>query len=104
MLDEAEGAEWVSHRCADVRRPLDRLGIRSAAGVPCVAPEVQLSYMPERPRSKDELDFARTLPVLRVSQRRRPARALKGAYGHHPWHGPLGSGTPARGAGGTVVG
>ncbi|MFJ6573317.1 nucleotidyltransferase domain-containing protein [Streptomyces sp. NPDC091292] len=86
MLDESDGDEWVSRRCEGVRRGVSGLGVRSADGVPYLAPEVQLYYKAEAPRPKDELDFAAVLPLLDPVQRNWLADALGEAYGAgHPW-------------------
>ncbi|MDT0268576.1 amino acid transporter [Streptomyces sp. DSM 44915] len=86
MLDEAEGQDWISRRCARVRRPIGRLGKLSPEGTPYLVPEVQLFYKAHRPRPKDEQDFRATLPSLDAGQRRWLARAIAEAYGEHPWH------------------
>ncbi len=83
MLDESEGDDWVSRRNPTVRRALADLGTHSAAGIPYLAPEVQLFYKSDRPRPKDEQDFTAVLPVLDRAQRRWLADALGTA---HPWH------------------
>ncbi|MFJ8785292.1 nucleotidyltransferase domain-containing protein [Streptomyces sp. NPDC102476] len=85
MLDEAEGQEWMSRRCAQVRRPIHLLGRNSHEGVPYLAPEVQLFYKARQPRPKDEKDFRAALPALDASQRRWLATAITQAYGDHPW-------------------
>jgi hypothetical protein len=85
MLDESEGAEWVSRRDLRVRRPLTRLGLRTRDGVPYLVPEVQLYYKAKDPRPKDERDFDAVLPHLTVEQRHWLATALALAEGEHPW-------------------
>ncbi|WP_214412272.1 nucleotidyltransferase domain-containing protein [Sphaerisporangium fuscum] len=85
MLDESDGEEWVSRRDARVRRPIDRLGLVTADGVPYLAPEVQLFYKAKRPRGKDEQDFTETLPLLDGGRRRWLAHAVRLVYGEHAW-------------------
>ncbi|MFJ4199538.1 nucleotidyltransferase domain-containing protein [Streptomyces sviceus] len=85
MLDEAESRDWISRRCAQVRRPIDLLGRHSAEGVPCLAPEVQLFYKASQPRPKDEEDFQAVLPALDAGQREWLAAAITQAYGARPW-------------------
>lgn len=85
MLDEAEGQDWISRRCAQVRRPINLLGRHSTEGVPYLAPEVQLFYKAHQPRPKDEEDFGAALPTLDVGQRQWLAAAIAQAYGDHPW-------------------
>ncbi|WP_248959381.1 nucleotidyltransferase domain-containing protein [Sphaerisporangium perillae] len=89
MLDESEGHDWVSRRDGRVRRPVDRLGLLSAEGVPYLAPEVQLYYKAKRPRAKDEQDFTEVLPMLGDDQRDWLARTIGLVYGDHPWAGRL---------------
>ncbi|WP_326696269.1 amino acid transporter [Streptomyces sp. NBC_01754] len=85
MIDESHGQEWVSRRDFQVRRPISTLGTTSAAGVPFVAPDVQLYYKAKTPRPKDEEDFDAALPVLTDQQRRRLVDAISKTYGPHPW-------------------
>ncbi|GII78576.1 hypothetical protein Sru01_35580 [Sphaerisporangium rufum] len=85
MLDESDGEDWISRRCARVRRPIAALGHRSAVGIPYLAPEVQLYYKAKRPRAKDEKDFLEVLPVLTGAQRDWLAWAIDTAYGEHSW-------------------
>ncbi|WP_406224051.1 nucleotidyltransferase domain-containing protein [Streptomyces canus] len=85
MLDEAEGQDWISRRCAQVRRPIDLLGRNSHEGVPYLAPEVQLFYKAHQPRPKDEEDFRAALPALDAGQRQWLATAITQAYGDRPW-------------------
>jgi len=89
MLDEADGEVWVSRRDSRIRRPLDRIGARSAAGVPYLVPEVQLFYKAAEPRPKDEQDFAAAVTVLDGDQRRWLSGAIATAYGAHAWHSSL---------------
>jgi hypothetical protein len=85
MFDEAEGRDWISRRCAQVRRPIDLLGRHSPEGVPYLAPEVQLFYKAHQPRPKDEEDFRAALPALDAGQRQWLATAITRAYGDLPW-------------------
>jgi hypothetical protein len=85
MLDESEGAEWVSRRNLAVRREVGLLGSVTVAGVPYLAPEVQLFAKAHGTRPKDEQDFAAALPVLDDSQRQWLAAALDQTYGSHAW-------------------
>jgi hypothetical protein len=85
MLDESEGAEWVSRRNLAVRRPVAGLGAVSTDGFPYLVPEVQLFAKAGGTRAKDEQDFAAALPVLDDSQRQWLAAALRRTYGSHEW-------------------
>ncbi|MGV9847491.1 nucleotidyltransferase domain-containing protein [Streptomyces sp. NPDC003442] len=86
MLDESCGHEWVSRRDSQVRRPISTLGMTSAAGIPFLAPDVQLYYKAKAPRPKDEEDFDAVLPLLTEQQRRWLADAITQTYGPHPWN------------------
>jgi hypothetical protein len=85
MLDESAGEEWVSRRDRRLRRPLDELTRLSPAGIPYLAPEIQLCYKAESPRAKDEIDFTAALPLLSGEQRRWLANAITISIGTHPW-------------------
>lgn len=89
MLDEAEGQDWISRRCAQVRRPIDLLGWNSPEGAPYLSPEVQLFNKAHQPRPKDEEDFRAVLPALDASQRQWLATAIAQAYGDRPWRAKL---------------
>ncbi|MFI1830910.1 amino acid transporter [Streptomyces sp. NPDC020412] len=87
MLDEAEGDEWVSRRCEQVRRPIASLTApRGRDGVPYLAPEVQLFYKAKSPRPKDTQDFEETRPYLTPHQRAWLHESLTHAYGPTRWH------------------
>ncbi|MFF5105599.1 nucleotidyltransferase domain-containing protein [Streptomyces sp. NPDC000134] len=85
MLDEAEGAHWVSRRDPGVRLPLGRVGRRSPTGIPYLAPEVQLFYKTKATRAKDETDFEAVLPLLDESQRVWLADSIAVTAPDHPW-------------------
>ncbi|MEU5399799.1 amino acid transporter [Streptomyces sp. NPDC005963] len=85
MLDEVEGTQWVSRRTLAIRLPIDRLGRTSAAGLPYLAPEVQLFYKAKATRDKDETDFEAVLPLLDATARAWLADAIKVVAPHHPW-------------------
>jgi hypothetical protein len=68
MLDESDGEDWVSRRDLRIRRPLGTIG-HTAAGIPFLAPEIQLFYKAKDPRPKDKADVAVILPLLDERQR-----------------------------------
>jgi hypothetical protein len=94
MLDDAAGQDWVSRRNPKLRMSVAALGRRSPDGIPYLAPEVQLFYKAAAPRPKDQLDFARALPVLTAAQREWLHAALADTYGDHPWQRDLVPGRP----------
>ncbi|HEY2552614.1 MAG TPA: amino acid transporter [Streptosporangiaceae bacterium] len=85
MLDEADGARWVSRHSAALRRSASQIGAVSADGVPYLRPEIQLFYKAHKRRPKDELDFTAVIGVLDDDQRRWLSAAISLAYGPHPW-------------------
>ncbi|MGW5214433.1 nucleotidyltransferase domain-containing protein [Streptomyces sp. NPDC004051] len=85
MLDEAEGAHWVSRRDPAIRLLIDRLGRTSQTGIPYLAPEVQLSYKAKATREKDEIDFEAVLPLLDDPARAWLADAISVIAPEHPW-------------------
>lgn len=85
MIDESEGDTWVSRRSQRVRMSLDRIGHRTADGVPFLAAEVQLFYKARSPRPKDQLDFDAVLPHLTPPQRAWLDDALDRTVPDHPW-------------------
>jgi hypothetical protein len=65
MLLDTEDDEWVFKRDRSIRGPLSDIGRRSPAGVPYLAPEVQLLYKAKtQPLAKDDADFQVALPLL----------------------------------------
>lgn len=63
-LDEADGDTWVSRRDPAVRRRLADAVVSDVAGLPVLAPEIQLLMKARTPRPKDEADLAVVLPHL----------------------------------------
>ncbi len=86
MLNESDGDEIVSRRDSRVRLKLSDAIMRPAAGVPFLAPEVQLYFKAKAVRERDELDFAAVLPALDDARRVWLANAISRSYGpEHPW-------------------
>lgn len=57
LLNERDGNEWVFRRDPAVRLPVDRLILRSDAGLPILCPEVVLLYKSRNPRETDVRDL-----------------------------------------------
>ncbi|MFI1563178.1 nucleotidyltransferase domain-containing protein [Streptomyces sp. NPDC020490] len=85
MLDEAEDAHWVSRRHPAIRLPIDRLGRTSKAGIPYLAPQVQLFYKAKATRERDQIDFEAVLPLLDAPARSWLADAIRAVVLNHPW-------------------
>jgi hypothetical protein len=85
MIDESDGADWVSRRHPRLRRPMDGLVRTTADGVPFLAPEVQLHYKAKARRPKDVVDLHAALPVLGRHEREWLRKAIACTAPGHPW-------------------
>jgi hypothetical protein len=85
LLQEADDAAWRFRREPAVTKPLSELGLRSALGIPILAPEVVLLYKAKSPRPKDEQDFTALLPALGEEQVTWLGEALDLCHPGHPW-------------------
>lgn len=64
MLDEADGDTWVYRRDPRIRRSMSTAVRQSPGRLPYLAPEIQLLDKSKAPRERDDMDFARTYPLL----------------------------------------
>ncbi len=64
MVDEVDGARWVSRRDRRITRSVSDIGHLTADGIPYLRPEIQLLYKSRGRRPKDEADLAMALPLL----------------------------------------
>lgn len=85
MIDESDGVDWVSRRDPGVRLPLGRAVRRTVAGVPYLAPQVQLYYKAKSPRPKDLIDIDTALPLLGPPERAWLRTAIARQDPGHPW-------------------
>jgi len=85
MLIENDGDRWLFRRDPSIGGPLSQLTRRSPAGIPYLAPEVQLLYKGRTPRPKDEADFAVALPLLEPASSAWLAQALAIHVPDSPW-------------------
>ena len=85
MFAPATGNQWHYRRCPIITRPLTSLVLRTAAGLPFLAPEVQLLYKAKALRPKDAADFALVYPLLDPTRRDWLAAALHTAHPGHRW-------------------
>lgn len=86
VLLEEGGPEWMFRRNPEVRRPWGAFGLRSADGVPYVAPEIALLYKAAAHQvEKNATDFEEVSPNLQAEQRAWLASALTTAHPGHPW-------------------
>jgi len=85
MVIDTEGDDWLFRRDRRIRGSLATMTIERA-GLPVLAPEIQLLYKSKLPnRPKDEHDFATSAPRLSPAQRDWLIRALVLLYADHPW-------------------
>jgi hypothetical protein len=59
--------------------------LRSALGVPFLAPEIALLYKSKGPRAGDDADFASAHAALDRGQRQWLAQAIAAIAPGHPW-------------------
>lgn len=85
MFADATGEQWRYRRHPAITRPLDALGLRTEAGIPFLAPEIQLLFKSRGLRPKDNADFALFRPLLDQARRDWLAAALHAAHPGHPW-------------------
>lgn len=85
LLASSGNGNWVFRRNPVIVRPLERIGLRTADGVPYLAPVLQLLFKAKDPRAKDIADFNLVLPELRGADRAWLASALAATYPGHPW-------------------
>jgi len=83
-LTIGEGADdhWIYRRDASVQVPWDTAILRTADGIPYLAPELQLLYKSAHPRPKDDIDAAEVIPAL---DPRRRSFLLDLLGDNHPW-------------------
>jgi hypothetical protein len=82
-IGEGSDETWIYRRDRSVQVPWDVAVLRSADGIPYLAPELQLLYKSKGVRPKDDLDAAEVIPTL--DARRRGFLASVLAPGH-AWH------------------
>ncbi len=84
MLQEADDSHWYYRRDNSICGPLDEY-TEVYGGWPCLRIEIQLLYKSKQPRDKDESDFSRCLPLLKIQRRRKLHALLQLVYpkGHH---------------------
>ena len=85
FLNDAVDGAWQVRRAPTITRPIDAIALRTPAGIPYLAPEIQLAFKGKHLEPKNEHDFALALPRLSASRRAWLIMALQAAYGEHPW-------------------
>lgn len=85
LLNEGERDTWRFRRNTAVARPLALMGMRSADGVPFLAPEVVLLYKAKDPQARDYHDFRVARSGLDEERREWLRAALRTCHPGHPW-------------------
>jgi hypothetical protein len=89
LLNEVDGGRFVFRRNRSITLPLDRAFLRSADGLPFLAPEVVLLYKSSRAQQY-EADFQAALPALGRLSRAWLKDSLGMLRPDHPWLESLG--------------
>jgi hypothetical protein len=89
MVDAADEDHWIFRRHPGIKRPLVSITLRSAAGIPYLAPEIQLLYKSWSVRPRDRADFERIAPRLDAAARAWLKDALLALEPNHEWIPPL---------------
>jgi len=85
LLNEGEGPTWRFRRDPRITRPLALAGMRTADGVPFLAPEIVLLYKAKEPRERDLHDFRVARGALDEDRRAWLRDALAAVHPGHPW-------------------
>jgi hypothetical protein len=85
-LGDGDAAWWVYRRDPTVRAPWSEALLRDPAGIPYLAPELQLLFKSTNARRKDDDDAQHVIPALGKGRRAWLGRQLPAA---HPWQGLL---------------
>jgi Aminoglycoside-2''-adenylyltransferase len=85
MIADTYGEQWLFRRMPSINRLVAAIGDTTPAGIPYLAPEIQLLYKAKGRRPKDEADFMQTLPVLHRERRIWLRDSLTQVHPHHPW-------------------
>jgi hypothetical protein len=90
MLMEAEGDRWVYRRLPSIGGRIADMGLTTEAGIPYLAPEIQLLYKSGTGLKKDADDLTNVLPVLPRRRVEWLLRCLRRQYPDgHAWTAPL---------------
>lgn len=85
MLADGDETTWRFRRDPDISLSGEQLVRWSPSGIPYCTPEVQLLYKSKMARPKDDIDMARVLHAMSMSQRRWLADAIMRGDRNHPW-------------------
>ena len=93
ILADGDEETWRFRRNPSITLPRSQLTATSADGVSYCVPEVQLLYKAKQARPKDDVDLARCLPLMSVTQREWLRTAIVTMHPDHPWIAVLGMST-----------
>ncbi len=85
-VGEGDDERWIYRRDARIWLPWSEAVLRTATGVPYLAPELQLLFKAKNPRPKDDVDAQVVIPMLDKAQRDRLRWMLPSS---HSWHSRL---------------
>jgi hypothetical protein len=85
LVDGRRGDRWIFRRDHAVTRPMSRVVMRGAAGIPFLAPEIVLLYKAGQRREHDAVDLAAAGGELDAEARRWLVDALVRAEPGHQW-------------------
>ena len=85
MLDEGGHDAWSFRRDTSIRRSLERAICHSAAGIPYLAPEIQLLYKSKAIRSQDQTDFDAVIGRLDQDARGWLRKSIAITDPNHAW-------------------
>jgi predicted acetyltransferase len=89
LLDESIADQWCYRREPSIRRRLSTVVRRNPAGIPYLAPEIQLLYKARGLRSQDQADFELIAPRLDARARAWLVDSLARTESGHPWSAAL---------------
>jgi hypothetical protein len=85
MVADVIDDQWLFRHDPRIRRPLATVGRRTTAGIPYLAPDLQLLYKARAVRPKDTADCTRTLPALDMQSRQWLTQTLALVHPGHAW-------------------
>jgi hypothetical protein len=85
LLDRRDGEFWIFRRDPRITRPFSDTIRRNSAGIPYLAPEIQLLYKARAVRPQDQMDFDRVVPHLAQDERGWLRQSLMRSDPEHVW-------------------
>ena len=91
-VGDGDESTWIYRRDPTIRLPWSEAVLRTAAGIPYLAPQVQLLFKSRHLRPKDDRDAGEVIPALDDGAREWLAGRLPA---EHPWRAQVGAGWDA---------